>query len=159
MEKRGQIKISFGMIFSIILIVIFLAFAFYVIKIFIGWGSQATATQFMSKFQSDVTNMWGESGSQPMTYSVPSGINYVCFIDTSSGAKGQYSSMYTNVKFDAESNNLVLYPAGQSDVGNILHLDMNNITSNDNPYCVEVSNGKVTLTIEKGFSSSLVSVS
>jgi len=36
-EKRGQLKLSFGMIFSIILIIVFLGFAFFGIQKFMDY--------------------------------------------------------------------------------------------------------------------------
>ena len=82
MKKRGQMKISFGMIFSIILIIIFISFAFFAIKKFIGIQDAMKIGQFGDQLQSDIDKLWrGSQGSQEVEYFIPSKIESVCFVD------------------------------------------------------------------------------
>ena len=84
-NKRGQLQISFGMIFSIILIIAFIAVFIYVITIFMGWKKCASTGLFKEDLQSTVNNAWQSDQYQdvfPKSQSiVPSGITQICFID------------------------------------------------------------------------------
>ena len=51
-KKNAQMQLSFGMIFSIILIVFFLAFAFFGIRAFLGVQDSAKTAKFLNDFQS-----------------------------------------------------------------------------------------------------------
>jgi hypothetical protein len=80
-SKKAQMKISFGMIFSIILIIAFIAFAFYAIIIFIGIGNEADVGVFVNSLQEDVNRLWKSShASQVFTYELPSEVKKVCFV-------------------------------------------------------------------------------
>ena len=52
MIKRGQLQISFGMIFSIIIIIAFVAVFIYAITIFMGWKRCAETGLFKEDLQS-----------------------------------------------------------------------------------------------------------
>ena len=78
MNKRGQMNISFGMIFSIILIVVFIAFAFFAIQKFLDIQNSVQVGKFGADFQADIDKMWrGSQGSQENKYFLPSKIKYV----------------------------------------------------------------------------------
>ena len=47
---------------------------------------------------------------------------------------------------------MFFYPVGSgegTDAENIEHIDIGNITENENPFCIENIKGKVTMTIKK----------
>ena len=48
MKKNGQATISFGMVFSIIMIIIFISFAFYAIQKFLDLQNSAQVGKFGS---------------------------------------------------------------------------------------------------------------
>ena len=80
--KKAQMQISFGMIFSIILIVVFLGFAFYAIKTFISTGNNAKAGIFLDKIEGDIEQILKSSvavSSKPEEYLLPSFVDFVCF--------------------------------------------------------------------------------
>ena len=52
-KKRGQMQMSFGMIFSIILIIVFISFAFYVIKKVLDAQRKAEIGLFIEKSNPD----------------------------------------------------------------------------------------------------------
>ena len=143
LNKRGQMKLSFGMIFSIILIIIFIVFAFYAISKFIGMQRIAQVGQFVDCLQSDVDKMWkGTQGSQEAEYSLPKKIKEVCFTDD-------------------EYENLFFYPEGSSEGFNsieIKHIDIEKITENENPFCIQNTDGKVKMIVKKGFGEELVMI-
>ena len=63
--KRGQMKLSFGMIFSIILIIIFISFAFYAIQKFLSIQNSVQVGKFVNEFQQNVDKIWkGSQGSE-----------------------------------------------------------------------------------------------
>ena len=56
--KNAQVKISFGMIVSIILIIAFISIAFYVIGKFLGLQKQIQTGQFLDDLQFDIDKIW-----------------------------------------------------------------------------------------------------
>jgi len=139
-DKRGQMKLSFGMIFSIFLIIIFIAFAVYAITKFINLQKTIQIESFGNGLQEDVNNMWkSPRGSQPETYSLPNKIEAVCF---------------TNNEF----NNLMFRSSELIDRKNIIHIDISKITTSEDPYCISNINGKVKLIISKDFREDLVTI-
>lgn len=138
--KKAELNLSFGMIFSIILIVVFLAFGFYAIKKFIDIQKTVQIEQFKSDFQNDVDAMWkSPKGSQTLEYPLPTKITAVCF--TSEGTH--------NLKFS--SNEII-------DEDSIENLDIVNITAGEDPYCIENIKGKVSFRILKDYGETLVRV-
>ena len=68
-STKAQMKISFGMIFSIILIIVFIAFAFYAIKKFLDIQETAQIETFVNKLQGNIDKMWRSSqGSEEIQY-------------------------------------------------------------------------------------------
>jgi hypothetical protein len=163
-NNRGQIKLSFGMIFSIILIIIFLAFAVFAIQKFLGVKNSVETGKFVGDFQNDIDKMWKSSqGSQEKEYFLPSKIERVCFVNYNSAEKGENSEeLYKKLKqIYYGDENLFFYPVGSGDgldATEIEHLDIEKITEEKNPYCVENKKGKVTITISKNFDENLVRI-
>lgn len=157
-------KLSFGMIFSIILIIVFMTFAFYVIKILLQGQSDNSVLLFKEKMQDDIDKIWKGSGSlrNPDGYSLPSKVEMVCFVDYSSPEKGMNSGIYEKLKQAYYgSENLIFYPVGSAnglDSALIKHIDLEKITESENPYCIENNDGKVMLTIKRDYNEELVLV-
>lgn len=157
-------KLSFGMIFSIILIIIFLAVAFYAIKVFLDMGGSVKVGKFVDGFQEDINKMWRSSqGSQKVTYSLSEKIGKVCIIDYSQDIEGNDAKIYEELKQTYYgSENLFFYPLGSAsglDSTKIEHIDLDEIIKNENPLCFNNINGKVNLKLEKNYGESLVTVS
>ena len=103
MQKRGQVEISFGMIFSIILIIVFLAVGFYAIKLFLHTSDEAKAGTLISDLQTDIDNVWrNPSSSVTKDYSMPSNADYICFVNFSYDDSGANSVFYQNIKDNAK---------------------------------------------------------
>lgn len=139
--KVGQMKLSFGMIFSIILIVIFIAFAFYAIKIFLGIQDEMKIAQFADRLQSDVDKAWrGDGGdSNKVEYLLPSKIESVCFVND-------------------EYENLFFRSKDFIDGKKIKHIDIEKITEAEDPFCVENIKGKMKMIIKKDYGEALVEI-
>jgi hypothetical protein len=158
--NKGQMQLSFGMIFSIILIIIFVSFAFYAILKLLEFQRSAQIANFINNFESDINSMWsGGGGSQERSYTLPSRIKKICFIDKQGSGLGIDSEIFQEVSFCADgNNNLCFYPYGSSPEifsRNIKNIDIEKITLNRNPFCIE-NNGKVSMTIKMGIGESLV---
>ncbi len=134
MNNLGQMKISFSMIFSVILIIAFIAFAIYSIAKFLSVTRFATIEDFKDKFQNDVNKIWkSQSYNDIEKYNLPKDINQVCFKDD------EYENIYfiPNL-YDGEF---------------IKNIDMEKTLSdsNENPksLCINSINGKVKIRMKK----------
>jgi len=133
-QKKGQMKISFGMIFSIILIIAFLGFAFFAIQKFFSFQGSVTKAKFYENLNQDVAKVYTSTKSTlPVNYIVPRGTSQVCF---------KVDPVY----------NVYIYtdkPTPGEFVKNL------NITRD---FCVRAEKQKVNFTLEKNYSESLVRV-
>ncbi len=132
MKKKGQLNLSFGIIFSIILIVIFLAVAIYAIIKFIDMQHMVQIEKFKSDLQEDITRMWQGSGgdSQIVEYFLPDKINKVCF----DGEDLYFKSDKIIIGWEVE------------------HLELGN------DFCIENIDGKVSMTLSKDYGEILVKI-
>ena len=134
-------EISFGMIFSVILVIFFLAFGFYAIRKFIELQQSVQIENFLKDFQEDINKMWkSPQGSQTRNYVLPKKIIAVCLVNN-------------------KDMNLELTSSGIIPGKNIENIDIDKITEKENPFCIENVKGKVSLIISKEYGETLVSVS
>ena len=134
MGKKGAMKLSFGLIFSIVLIIFFIAFAFYVIPKFLDFQDKIKVGKFVDEFGADVERMWrGNQGSQELEYILPDKIKEVCFDE------------------DARVFFKPFGVGGDFDYAEIEHLDIDS-------FCLDVVDGKVNIVIKKDFDEILVSI-
>ncbi len=139
-SKTGAIELSFGMIFSIILIVVFLAAGFYAISKFIAFQRTIQIGIFITDFGNNVETLWKRNqGSQDLVYSLPPTINAVCF---------------KNDEFE----NLYFQSKGIVDGKMIQHIDIAKTTKDEDPLCIPNLKGKVTIRLSKEMGEALVTV-
>jgi len=144
-NKKAQMQISFGMIFSVILIILFIAFAVYGISKFLGVSRLAQVESFKSDFQGDINKIWGGSGSSALVeYSIPNKIKQVCFVND------EYENMYF-VPLDSaykraliKNIDIVKTTAGS--------------TSNPKKLCIPTSDGKISMTIKNTYNEKPVTI-
>ena len=137
-KKRGQMKMSFGMIFSIVLIIIFIAFAFYAIQKFLEFQDTVKVEQFIENLQNDVDSAWKSSKvSQEKSYSLPRKVGQVCFRN--------------------EEKNLVMTGDSFGRTDNIEHLNIVEIAS-ERSLCFLSEDGKISLILKKDFGENLVTI-
>lgn len=160
-DKKAQMKMSFGMIFSIILIVIFLSFAIYVILKFLDMQTSVQTNKFVDDLQDDIDKIWkGSQGSNQYEYALPSKIKYVCFVDLTKRSSGDNRDWYVEFRDDyVTGQNMFFYPF---DVVSPRAVELENVylgltLTNANPYCI-VNDGKIKITLEKEFGESLVTI-
>lgn len=142
-NKKGAMELSFGMIFSIILIIAFLGFGFYAIKTFLNVNDSAKVGSFINQLQKDVDDLWrGSQGNQTISYKLPSKIKEVCFVNDNSEGRVSFR------------------PRGVSDLDlvKIEHIDIINMTLGQNPKerCFNVVKEKVKINMLKEYGKELV---
>jgi len=159
--KRGQLELSFGMIFTLILIAIFIAFAIYVIITFLNFSDKVKIEQFDEAIQEDIDDIWrSPQGNKEVTYSLPTQIEKICFFDRSTPAKGNYSSFHNTFIGLSLEENLMFYPeaSGEGENGiELSNIDISKITKSSNPYCVD-NDGEFKLTISMNYGEGLVTI-
>lgn len=159
--KRGQLELSFGMIFTIILIAVFIAFAIYIVLTFLNFSDKVKIEQFQGAIQEDINDIWkSPQGNKQVSYGLPKQIEKVCFFDKSSPAKGKDKDLHNLFIGLSLKENLMFYPesSGEGEDGLVLeNIDISKITAKDNPYCVENS-GKLELTISMNYGEGLVTI-
>ncbi len=165
MRKRGQLQISFGMIFSIILIIAFIAVAFYAIKLFLGWQKCAETGLFKQDLQDTIDTAWShQEYEDTLTLNLPTSLTHVCFVDLSQRERGEHTEQYEKLKKYGYVNlNMFFWPLKNACEGqkvfNLKHINITEIIQEKNPYCIKSEKGKVELRIEKGFYDILVKIS
>jgi len=160
--KKGQMKISFSMIFSILLVVLLLALAFYGIRYFMDFSDSAQTAKSVHKFSEDVKGVWQASmASEEVNYTFPDGIKYFCYVEQDSEIKGDFESLFDEVSsfLDPEDNSFVYSSEENHETSKIDYLDVSSLTSDNNPNCFEIDEGRLSLIIKKDFQGSGVEIS
>jgi hypothetical protein len=161
-NKRGQdssIGLSFGMIFSIILIVIFIAAAFIVIKVFLDFSGSTDIGQYYIDLQSEVNSAWRSSETSRMfKVDLDTKITHICFANLSKPITGKEEFYKEIQNYQYYEVNTFLIPsgaAGELDIKLIEHIDIEKITEKENPYCIK---NPGEMRIYKGLRSRLVAI-
>lgn len=148
--KRGQLEISFGMIFSIIIIIGVLATSFYVIQYFMKISKCSTVGLFYEGLQDETNKAWqGTTSKTLFTGTVPSSATYVCFGNMTVGSEqidqGRHDELYR--LYRVSQSNSFMYPAQKScpSVGDhkINHANVQKF------FCVKNNQGQVKISLEK----------
>ena len=139
-NKRAQMKLSFGMIFSIILIIAFIVLAFYGIQKFLGFSETAEIGIFQKALQTDITGVWQSTqANQRVEYFLPSKIKYICIIN------GDYENL--------------IYKSDKFIPGYTLnHVDLLETVGTGDEFCLENINGKVKMILQKDYSENLITI-
>ena len=148
MKKRGQIDISFGMIFSIIIIILLIATAFYAIRYFVNLERCRSIGSFYNDLQEEVKKAY-ESPLYSGTFSgkLPNGIDYVCYgnLSSSNGYKEQYDFLR---RYKNTGKNLFLYPVNKACDNSLASYQL--LHAYDSSFfCIPVSDGKIGIKLNK----------
>ena len=160
-NKRGQqtMSLPFGLIFAILMIVMFIVIAFIAVNYFLDLGKCAGVGRFYEDLQLKVDEAWrAQSSDFKFKINVPSGIKRVCFANLSATITNQEDYLELE-RFDVYEANTFLLPSEktcQMAYKLIKHINVSIITSSKNPYCVDV---KEELRIKKDFYDKLVIIS
>lgn len=142
-NQKGAMEISFGMIFSIILIIIFISFAIYGITKFLNLQKEVQIESFVEQFENDVNKVWiSTQTSQSFTYSLPANIAEVCFAERVSGGD---SIIEMEIK-----------KSGQN-IGQKRKIEK--IDFAEDKLCIKSSDGKIKINLKKDVGDALVELS
>lgn len=141
----------FGLIFAIFLIVIFIVIAFIAVGHFLDISRCSSIGNFYDSLQDEVDSVWAsQESSEVYEIELPSGIERICFSNLSAEVNNEEDYMLIE-RYSVYEANVFLVPPEKGcnmPYNNIEHINISEITKNQNPYCVDVSR---TLKIEKDF--------
>lgn len=149
-DKQGQMKLSFGMIFSIILIIAFIAFAVYGISYFLDLKDSAQVGTFTDDFQSDLEEKWraSEVGTSH-SYNLPSEYTEICIHDLDE-SDGDYNLGLSTEDSQFQDEETYTIECGQG-------TDCMNVENS--PDCTEIESGEFSLSFQKSSGDAQVTVS
>ncbi len=154
-SKRAQeaIGMSFGWIFALILIIVFISVAIYGIKYFMNIGSCSRVGLFYDDLQQKVDQAYQSSSSDfEMEVALP-GITQICFSNLSEKITGSmlaYEELNLYEFYDANTFLIPSKNACDMPYKTIRHLNISKTTSLKNPLCIDVSDGE-TIRIIKDY--------
>ena len=160
MKKRGQMEISFGVIFSIIMIIAILATSFYVIKYFTSLSRCSSTGLFYDSLRDEVDTMWKASGGRQLfSYIAPGSVDYACFGNMTTQAKTtdreRFDEIYRTNRLS--DYNLFFYPLTKGCKAlNSQHVEHVNIPEF---FCVKPVEGEISVILEKDTFDSSVTIS
>lgn len=149
-EKRGQLDISFGMIFSIIIIIAIIAVSFYVIQYFTKLSTCTSTGLFYEALEKEV-NAAREATTSRQLFSadLPKSVDYLCI-----GNMTLLSKTEDKTRFDAlykiyrlSNNNVFVYP--QNKGCQTLNSKTIDYIETSDFFCVKSNKGRVSLLIQK----------
>jgi len=161
MKRSGQIQVSFGMIFSIIIVIATVAVGFYVINYFLNLSSCTKAGMFWDSLGDEVDKAWKSDMTQKVFQgAVPSGVKYVCFGNFSLTPENNVTTrnIFSELEeFGETDKNAFMYPPEKAcEVG---FYDLKH-TRSDNFFCVPAKSGVVNFKISfESSKSALVTLS
>jgi len=156
-KGQGTMGMPFGVIFSIFLIIVFVAIAFIAVEYFLDIGRASSVGMFYSELQEEIDEAW-TSQSTEINFEVdlPSGIKTICFANLSNKITMPGEDYQMIEKYKVYDANVFLLPPEKTENmpwKTIKHSNLTKIIEERNPYCLEVSNG---LKIKKDFYDKLV---
>ncbi|MGV8152118.1 MAG: hypothetical protein ACP5OG_03480 [Candidatus Nanoarchaeia archaeon] len=164
--KRGKkaqetVGMSFGMIFSIILMIFFVVVAIIAIKYFMSTKKCIQIAQFAEGFEEEVNSAWKSYSKVETVFSkpLPTSITKVCFANLSKTLAN--TEISSEIKYFNKKYNMFFYPTKNAcEIPNIKidHINLEKMTSVKNPYCFNVVKGKVTIKLEKDYTDTLVNL-
>ena len=166
--KKAQIMgLPFQLIFSIILIAVFLYVAVIAIKSILQTGESLKVANFVSDFRSDLEEAMGTTESiVPQKYALPTSITQLCFsprVATLNVSRYPYLTTYqqtaSQIATSFKGNYVFFYPPANAEKilgskGVYAKVDcetgcLNLTSTGKNPYCINNTNGIVKIIISK----------
>lgn len=137
--QEGGVGMSFGFLFSIILIIFFVFAAIWGIKIFLDWGNCSEVGLFYDRLQQKVDEAY-QSSSSDFEFEFKVGkIEKICFANLSQTPTGILEDYEEIRGFEFYDSNTFLLPIGKTcDIPHkkINHINLSQIIRNSNPYCI-----------------------
>jgi predicted RNase H-like HicB family nuclease len=157
-KAQSTMSLPFGLIFSIILIIVFIVVAFIAVGHFLEIGDCSKVGQAYEELQEKVDEAWRSQISEfEISLSLPSGVDKICFANLSLPSKGGVKAEYDEIeRYSVYEANTFLVPSGKTcdmPYKNIKHIDISEITKLKNPYCIEADE---KILLKKGVYDKLV---
>ncbi|MBU0466482.1 MAG: hypothetical protein KJ718_04035 [Nanoarchaeota archaeon] len=176
-KAQGIFGLSFGAIFSIFIIALIIAVAFFAINHFLSLNKCTQVGFFYNNLQREVEKAWTSgiygdafNGSLPQSGLLGTKIKKVCFgrLDSSFiDDPAVNNELLTNYLFNpSENKNIFLYPPEEACDKSLATFNLRCregksecMTTSDRFFCVNVVKGKVSVFLRKGDTEALVKVS
>lgn len=159
-QRKAQMQMSFGMIFSIVLIVVIISVGAYVIVKFLRLGKCGEIGLFYNDLKEETDKAWRATiYSDVFAGKLPSGIESVCFGDLNHGYRGEHEEQYEFLsRYRRQDKNVFLYPTQEAcntelALHKLEHVDIEEF------FCADAINGEIKIKMEKGQFDALVKLS
>lgn len=144
--KRGQLELSFGMMFSIIIIIATIATAFYFLRVFFQTSSCTSFELLHKEVRDRIDQVWrAPQAREQFSLKVPQTITAVCF-----GTPDVRHEI--GEKLDAyrvQGEGVYFYPPLEACQGSLAVKRIEHVASQPAWFCVNVSNRIAHVTLEK----------
>jgi len=157
-NKKGQVMgLPFQMIFTLILIAIFIVVGVFAIKYVVDWQKQSQAALFVNDFRNKVNELWQKDiVDYTFSESLASQVKYVCFANVS---LPNTTTEFSNVWHDLtkyQGYTMFLWPTNAVNIPNykIEHIDFSKLPR---PYCI-ANTGKISIRLQKNSSEALLRI-
>ncbi len=160
-RKIGQLQISFGMIFSIMIIAATLAVAGYVIFKFVNLETNISCKLFANDIQERIDKAWRADGetSDIIEHSAPDKAERICFGEVSLQPSSLDKDYHEFLKtYSKKENNLFFYSEDKKICGGDKFAYTLEHASFSSFFCLSEENGKISIKISKRTSEPLVSL-
>ena len=144
--KRGQIELSFGMLFSIIIIIATIAIAFYFLRVFFQTSSCTSFELLHADIRDRIKDVWRSPQAQEkIVLTVPQAITAVCFgVPDVRHAIGEKLDAYR-----VQGQGVYLYPPQEACQGSLAAKRIEHSAPSPAWFCTNVSKGKAQVTFLK----------
>jgi len=162
LNKRGDgaIGMSFGWLFSLILIIFFIFTAIYGIRAFLNMQSCSKVGMFYDSLQDKIDEAYRSSSSDfEMDVKIP-GISMICFANLSEKITGSSQAYEELTIYEVYKANTFLLPTKKAcdmPYKTISHLNISKTTLSKNPLCFDISDGG-KIRIFKGYYDKSVTI-
>lgn len=160
MMKRGQFQISFGMIFSIIVIIAILGVAFYVLKNFLQTSQCAEIGLFYEGLKDHVDKAWQSTfHKDAFRGTLPRGIEFVCFGTAEQTPQREDRDLHRELTLRArDEENVFLAPREKACDASLASFSLKHAKTEEF-FCVPVIDHEIEIKTKKESVDALVTVS
>ncbi len=151
-QRRGQLHLSFGMIFSIIIIIATLAIAGYILVRFLDFGTTISCKIFFKNVQDEIDKAWAaDLTSKVIAFPVPKEVLGACFGNsTQSPLKSKDQERFDDLQAFQGDSNVYLYPSGKGCSFSDGHFTLKHAQT-PGFFCVAQQNSKIQFRLTKEF--------
>jgi len=141
-NKRAEssVGMSFGVIFSIILMIVFIVFAFIAINYFLNMSKVTTTNLFYENLQNEVNRVYASPSSEKeFSFELPPKVEMICFFDFKKPATIEVEKYKEVEMYDFTGENLFLFPQRAMPSLNkkiIENINVSQTTIDENPFCI-----------------------